>query len=532
MPLGREIHIEIEAKFAVPGRPAFERLLATKAVAGFAVGRRTVRQVTDHYLDTDDWSLLAAGYACRVRERESTQVLTVKSFGRTAGVIKQRNECETVLDSGESVVDTAQWPAGAAKALVSEAIGNRPLSVRLSLEQVRHAYPVMDGDRPVVELSLDKVLFGSHEPVYELEVELLPTGSLAELQEIIATLEETWTLLTVSLSKFEQGLQMEGIPPALLGGGTERQAGRRLDLEVQADDLMGEAGRKILRLHFARMLGNESGTRLGEDIEALHDMRVATRRMRAAFQVFRCYFEPKVVKPFLKGLKRTGRALGPVRDLDVLELKARHYLATLPESQVDALDDLLSAWRTERACLRQRMLAYLDSGRHARFVERFDEFLSTPGAGVVSIPATGQGSLRVRHNAPQLLYDRYEAVRAYESLLDRASIDLLHALRIDLKRLRYALEFFIPVLGTEALMIVEEVKQMQDHLGDLNDADVAVQLLQTFLATSEQDQAGARSYLHNRQEERDRLLATFPAAWSHFTRPEVRRGLALAVAAL
>ncbi len=79
---------------------------------------------------------------------------------------------------------------------------------------------------------------------------------------------------------------------------------------ILPDDSLAEAGRKVMRYHFAQMLRHEEGTRLGEDIEALHDMRVATRRLRAAFEVFGEAFEPDALKPHLKGLRATGRALG------------------------------------------------------------------------------------------------------------------------------------------------------------------------------------------------------------------------------
>jgi hypothetical protein len=91
----------------------------------------------------------------------------------------------------------------------------------------------------------------------------------------------------------------------------------RKTLGVKAIDTMAEAGRKILRFHFAHMLSHEKGTLLGEDIEELHDMRVATRRMRAAFDVFGQYLKPKAVKKHLKRLRTAGRMLGRVRDLDV-----------------------------------------------------------------------------------------------------------------------------------------------------------------------------------------------------------------------
>jgi CHAD domain-containing protein len=271
---------------------------------------------------------------------------------------------------------------------------------------------------------------------------------------------------------------------------------------------------------------------LGEDIEELHDMRVATRRMRAAFRVFGPYFDPITIKPHLKGLKRTGRALGPVRDLDVFEEKAQEYLATVPADQAGALDGLLEVWREKRVLARERMLVYLDGQRYTRFVRRFGSFLSRSGVGALPSPVGAPVPYQVQNVAPQLIYARNEAVRAYEPLLDSAPIELLHALRIDFKQFRYALEFFLPVLGQEARMVIKEVKAMQDHLGDLNDADVATQLLQDFLKDRPEGQEGLITYLQDRQRERARLLASFPAAWERFSRPKVGRNLALAIAAL
>jgi len=173
---------------------------------------------------------------------------------------------------------------------------------------------------------------------------------------------------------------------------------------------------------------------------------------------------------------------------------------------------------------------FLDSRQFSRFVKRFDRFLSTEGAG--ALPAVEKVPDQVQTIAPQLIDARYKAVRAYEPLLDSASIELLHALRIDFKRLRYALEFFVPVLGEKSKMVIAEIKRMQDHLGDLNDADVAIRLLHDFLARNPRDQEGLVNYLRNREAERDRLVESFPAAWERFTRPKVRSNLTLAMAAL
>jgi CHAD domain-containing protein len=309
------------------------------------------------------------------------------------------------------------------------------------------------------------------------------------------------------------------------------------------DDPMSEAGRKILWFHFLRMIRHEPGTRAGEDIEELHDMRVATRRMRAAMRVFGDFFEPEAITSFNKGIRRVTRALGPVRDLDVFEEKAGHYLGRLPEAAKNGLDPLLETWRKERKGAREKMIAFLESDRYKKFKREFGEFLQIEGAGARPIPRDRPVPYQVRHVAPRLIYTRYETVRAYETILHDAQIEMLHALRIDCKYLRYTLEFLREVLGPEGEAVIKEVKVMQDHLGDLNDADVAIHLLNEFLRdwdategnvplSQRRSVEGVVTYLAARHAEKHRLLTTFPEAWARLNRVEVRRWLALAVVAL
>ncbi len=319
---------------------------------------------------------------------------------------------------------------------------------------------------------------------------------------------------------------------------------------VLPDDPMSEAGRKVLCFHFGRMLAHEPGTRLGEDIEELHDMRVATRRMRSAFRVFAPYFDPDVLRPSLKGLRRTGRALGRVRDLDVFMEKAQNYLAEEKEVVVvqagsphphecSDLDGLLEDWRGQREATRTKMLAYLDSKQYQRFVQGFGQFLITEGAGALPPPSDRPAPHQVYQIVPALIYTRYEVVRGYEPVIENAPLEILHALRIDCKRFRYTLEFFREVLGPEAKEVIEEVVTVQDHLGDLHDADVACHLLIGFLNQwSRQERreriniSGVTRYLVAKQNDLRVLVDSFPKTWRHFNRPEMRRQLALAVSAL
>jgi CHAD domain-containing protein len=316
---------------------------------------------------------------------------------------------------------------------------------------------------------------------------------------------------------------------------------------------MAEAARKTFYLHLRRMLYHEPGTRLGEDIEELHDMRVATRRMRAAFRVFGDYLDMEQMAPFLKGLRRTGRALGAVRDLDVFWEKTQHYLDNLPPEQPVDLEPLRAVWGTQRETAREQMLAYLDGDRYARFKWEFGEFLQQPGAGeLTELWRKGEPiPRRLRHVVPVAVYQRLAAVRAYDEWVTGPDVPLerLHQLRISAKRLRYTLEFFREVLGPEAKTLIDEVKALQDHLGDLQDAVVASNLLRDFLTwgtwghgqtegkklswpTAPVVAPGVAAYLTARQTELQHLLETFPQVWERFQRPEFGQLVTLAVASL
>jgi CHAD domain-containing protein len=310
---------------------------------------------------------------------------------------------------------------------------------------------------------------------------------------------------------------------------------------IKSLDTVAEAARKIFRYQFAQMLSHEKGTKLGEDIEELHDMRVPVRRMRVAFEIFHAAFEAKAIKPYIKGLRRVGRTLGRVRDLDVFMEKAGHYLETLPEDKHAGLDPLFTAWQGQREVERVKMLAYLEGEDYRSFIHKFNKFVNTPGAGVQKGARDYHAPHIVRHAAPIMINTRLGAVRAYDEILPTATIEQLHELRIEFKRLRYIVEFFREVLGEEAKTIIDEIKGVQDHLGDLNDADVACQILSDFLEEWETHQQGLPlsqrenpepivAYLAARHAERHHLMTTFGETWAHFERPEFRRTLALAVA--
>jgi len=323
----------------------------------------------------------------------------------------------------------------------------------------------------------------------------------------------------------------------------DRAQVRRKRPPIERDDTMAVAAAKVLRLHFNKMLAHEKGTRLGEDPEELHDMRVATRRMRMALRIFAPYLDAQEVRPALKGLRRTGRRLGVVRDLDVFKGKAVRYVERLPRRRRGELDGLLAAWDLEYAARRAELIAYLDGRRYRRFVERMAALLEEPPERLAA--PGGQGT--VAQVLPMLLHrDVADVLGAGALVGPGAPLTRFHELRIAGKALRYTLEFFAAPLGRGALPLIATMKGLQDHLGDLQDAVVASGLVRDYLTHGRWQapgdgapapnqivvDAGAARYLAARQQEMEELIAGFPAVWPTVAGEEFGGRLARALARL
>jgi CHAD domain-containing protein len=302
---------------------------------------------------------------------------------------------------------------------------------------------------------------------------------------------------------------------------------------MRAEDTLAEAGRKLLRMHLARMLAAEPGTRSGEDPEELHKMRVATRRMRAAWRVFDGAYRPRLQRRYVRELRGVARALGRVRDLDVQIEGLGDYLAALPEDGAQALSPLVSEWRRQRESARQDLLALLDSRDYRDFVDDYLDFVETSGSG--ELVANPGEPILVRDSAGGRVWLAYERVRARGTQLEWADVPALHALRIEGKRLRYTLEFFREVLPPRLERLIERVTEMQDHLGLLNDADIAAHLAREWLTTrgprlSEPTRQAVVHFLASREAEVRRLRRSFGPIWRRVDSPTFRRALALAIA--
>ncbi len=231
---------EIEAKFFVPDRAAFERARTLSHLATYSLGEGRLSSVRDDYLDTDDRVLLAAGYACRLREQEDRILLTVKSVAGSHGAIHRREELEAALPAEVSLAarppfTVSDWPSFPARDKIAELAGDRNLLVLFSLNQERFLRDVMEANRRVAVASLDRVslVVGSASRQWsELEIELAFDGTETDLAAMSDWVRDALGLKPATGSKFERALQVVN---AGRRNGPPLSAGRRATSSVVMD---------------------------------------------------------------------------------------------------------------------------------------------------------------------------------------------------------------------------------------------------------------------------------------------------------
>ncbi|HZY45201.1 MAG TPA: CHAD domain-containing protein [Anaerolineae bacterium] len=290
---------------------------------------------------------------------------------------------------------------------------------------------------------------------------------------------------------------------------------------LKPTDLMAEASRSIMAQHFKRVRELELSARAGNE-DAIHDLRVAVRRLRVTVRLARSEYKQKSIAPLRSALSEFADRLAAVRDLDVI-LEHGLTFAQKHRSREAKLDLWLDHLKLRRAAAQNDLTRWLKSKRFHKFSSEFETFANTPQAAVRS-KNDRLDSARVSEVMPSLIWEQYGAVRAYEAVRSM-SIEQMHALRIEVKRLRDGLEFFSEVLGQETHELIDLLVRLQDHLGALQDAIVTQSLLAEYLIEQPKD-AGALAYQATVDKEIKARRSQFPEVWKPIINKPFRKLLA------
>ncbi|MDR4495943.1 MAG: CHAD domain-containing protein, partial [Nitrospirales bacterium] len=276
--------------------------------------------------------------------------------------------------------------------------------------------------------------------------------------------------------------------------------------DSQADPTVNptEHIRARLQVQVNQMLIHDPGTRLGRDSEALHQMRVATRRMRAIFRAVRSFLEPEWTTTIRQEVGWIGSLLGEVRDWDVLLASFQTEYSALASREEPAFELILKTFQDERSMARARLMDGLRSDRYLSLLNTLDESLT---------------HLPFQPNHPSLTdlvpiaFSKLE--KCVESTQGRFPQRELHRTRILVKRVRYTVELVKPFLSNHAKKFLQQAKCLQEILGQHHDALVAEHHLLSYRTLAQNPEVAFTTGIlverfRNRQREASRNL---PQLW-------------------
>ena len=231
-------------------------------------------------------------------------------------------------------------------------------------------------------------------------------------------------------------------------------------IEITPDTPPIEALGLSLEEQLRRLLAHDPGTRLGSDIEDLHQLRVATRMLRAHLRTARRLIDRAWADDLRAELGWLGRALGPARDLDVLHEWLSADLVAVADGDAQGAA-LLAHVDAQRVPARAAVVEALSSERYLELLDRLEHAVAPPASGD-------------RSTLAKVWRRELKSLRKAVKALGKNPPDAeLHAVRIDVKRARYAAELAAHELGPRGKRFIAAAKVAQDVLGEHQDSVVA-----------------------------------------------------------
>ena len=462
---------EIELKLRVA--PEDVATLQTHPNFSGALGQPVSETLVSVYFDSDVLFLRGHGLTLRVRHIGDKRIQTIKSADHG---IFERSEWEQPIESDQpNLALAADTPLGP---LLTDDIRSA-LKPIFETRIERTTYHLNGGDTDIA-IAFDNgriVAADSSCPVSEIELEL-KRGEPAELFKLARTIGNIVPVQLDVRSKSERGFDLVGKASAA----TEKA----YEPELSAGTSAGRAFTLIARACLRQLLANESAAKK-RNAEALHQMRIALRRLRAAISLFFAVVADPRVEAIKAELKWLGRELGLARDLDSFLVEALRPLRK-QQANEPGLISISRMFARERLKSYRRAQEAVDSARFRALILDTSEWIEAGPWSTSDDPLTvAHRAVPIETLAAEQLSRRRKKIRRRGTAIGELSPEQLHQVRLQIKKTRYATEFFASVYrGKKAAKRCDKfrsaLKQLQNCLGGFNDIMTRKALCAAILA--------------------------------------------------
>jgi CHAD domain-containing protein len=486
--------------------------LITESAAARVVEANQERRV---WIDTHDWSLYRAGMLLEQRARGPENVLLLSDLsGNPLGR----------APAGRRPVTERTLPEGPIRERVGPLTGLRALLPRLAADGPASVLAVLDADeKTVARIAVDGpfAVDGADRAVTRVRVEAL-RGYDKDALRVEGVLAATPGLAPAGSSLFAALASNHGLTP----GVHRSKPDSRFAAKAPAGEVFADTFRQLLNI----VADNVDGTLRELDTEFLHDLRVAVRRGRSVLKAAGGVVAEPVRAKYSAELKWLGDATSLPRDLDVQLLDFGAGLTPVDVAAAEPFRLLL-----ERRCRKSHsaLNRALRSARFESLLTGWAQELARPGEGGPTAAAP------IGRVARDLLSRTWLRVGKQGSAITPESpAEALHDLRKRCKELRYLLEFFACLYDPRShKAIVDELKQLQDNLGEFQDFEAQWFLVRDCAAELRGTDAPIDTLLtmgvmaHDLRHRQELARADFAARWSRFHDKDNRKRFEAMVAA-
>jgi len=512
---------EVEVKLEATSRDVLAQIATVGALDSYRLRRRPVQHLQTTYLDTPTLALARAGVAVRLRRAGRRWEATAKWPGRVSGALHTRPEL-TVPLPGEPVPPFRLPDGLLAEALQPYLLG-RPLQPVLVTNVERRIVDVVPagGGTALAELALDTVQVCTPDgtpaaPEYwEVEIEQR-AGKPADCVAVGRALRRRFHLVPSRGTKFARGLSAV-LPPGAIAAPPP---------PIAAGDTLVSATRAIIAAQLGRLRAAQPAVRRGDNPEAVHEMRVAVRRLRTALRLGEDALPAPQRAALARELGWLGDALGKVRDLDVQLQEADWHRRRVEAPARPPIDGFRRTLRRERETALAALREAFASSRYTKLLFALERAVTPPRrppAGKAAEPIALAGRRAIKRAVRRLR-------KLGDALDELPKADDLHTLRIRAKRLRYVLEALKPITARDGRRLTKQLVRLQDVLGRFNDSMVTATTVRRYrdglTATALE---GARPVLSSVADAELRRAgaaqAQFHRAWKRFAEKGARRRL-------
>ncbi|MDH5371417.1 MAG: CHAD domain-containing protein [Acidimicrobiia bacterium] len=488
--------LEREVKLAVDDN--FDPAALSGVIGDWEIHRVGETFLEATYYDTGDLRLLRSGMSLRFRD--GWLIKLSQPSGQPE--LMWRLEVPLAGPEGEIPVRGSD--------LIRAAVRQETVLPVSRISTHRQLFAIRDDDGiDLAEVAFDQVVSnteaGTAAAFAELEIELDGSASAAVLGPIIARFRALGAGNAIPVSKFARSLGLTIMPGAVV-------VVPALDARATAGEVVHASIARSVR----RLLDHAPAVVLDENPEGVHQARVATRKLRSDLRTFRRLLDREWADRLRDGLRGLTELLGRVRDMDVLLSRLSGLLENVQESEREAAEAICATLQAERNDALEQVIEEFREPSYVELLDRLVEACEAPKLTKAAQRPSGAPLLKLVRKPWQKLR------AAVHGLPDQPTPEELHRIRILTKRARYAAEAVAPVGGPAAELFGARLSELQDVLGEHQDAVFAG----AWLRRSDSSVAPAAAELIGLEKGRaDRAAEAWRPVWLSIDRPELTHWL-------